>query len=92
MEFFLPITAASQTFVDFMTTLPLKKHFVSFSRGNTEKNVTKDGDNFEDCSETVDCTSLDSEVVQPDFASEEEDNDQVRVAQSACCIHECCFL
>ncbi|XP_054832246.1 protein FAM13B isoform X2 [Eublepharis macularius] len=46
-------------------------------RGGAEKNVTKDGENLGDCSETVDCTSLDNEVSHPDFVSEEEDNDQV---------------
>ncbi|XP_060096384.1 protein FAM13B isoform X4 [Heteronotia binoei] len=46
-------------------------------RGNTEKNVTKDGENFGHCSETVDCTSLDNEVIQPDSVSEDEDNNQV---------------
>ncbi|XP_044310615.1 protein FAM13B isoform X1 [Varanus komodoensis] len=37
----------------------------SNNQDDTERNVTKDGDNLGDCSETVDCTNLDNEVVQP---------------------------
>uniref|UniRef100_A0A8C6VFR3 Protein FAM13B n=1 Tax=Naja naja TaxID=35670 RepID=A0A8C6VFR3_NAJNA len=48
----------------------------SNNRDDTEKNITKDYENLGDCSETVNCTKLDSEIVQP--VSEEKENYQVR--------------
>ncbi|XP_053145747.1 protein FAM13B isoform X4 [Hemicordylus capensis] len=48
----------------------------SNNQEDTEKNVTKDGENLGDCSETVDCTNLDNEIVQLDSVSEEEDDYQ----------------
>lgn len=54
------------------------QHLVPFVRDDTEKNITKDYENLGDCSETVNCTKLDSEIVQP--VSEEKENYQVRVA------------
>ncbi|XP_077182840.1 protein FAM13B isoform X4 [Paroedura picta] len=53
-------------------------------RGDTEKNVTKDVENCGDCSKTVDCTSLDNEVVQPDSVSEEEDNQVTGILLKPC--------
>ncbi|XP_058024842.1 protein FAM13B isoform X3 [Ahaetulla prasina] len=46
----------------------------SNNRDDTEKNITKDYENLGDCSETVNCTKLDSEIVQP--VSEEKENYQ----------------
>ncbi|XP_061473225.1 protein FAM13B isoform X2 [Rhineura floridana] len=46
----------------------------SNNKDDTEKNITKDGENLGDCSKTVDCTNLDSEVIQP--VSEEKENGQ----------------
>ncbi|XP_070595295.1 protein FAM13B isoform X2 [Erythrolamprus reginae] len=46
----------------------------SNSRDDTEKNITKDYENLGECSETVNCTKLDSEIVQP--VSEEKENYQ----------------
>ncbi|XP_028573950.2 protein FAM13B isoform X1 [Podarcis muralis] len=46
----------------------------SNNQGDTEKNITKDGENLGDCSEAVDCTNLDNEVMQP--VSEEKENYQ----------------
>uniref|UniRef100_A0A8D0DVS4 Family with sequence similarity 13 member B n=1 Tax=Salvator merianae TaxID=96440 RepID=A0A8D0DVS4_SALMN len=46
----------------------------SNNQDDTEKNVTKDDENFGDCSEIVDCTNLDNEVVQ--HVSEENENYQ----------------
>ncbi|XP_062976863.1 protein FAM13B isoform X2 [Elgaria multicarinata webbii] len=37
----------------------------SNNQNDTEKNVTEDSENLEDCSEIVDCTNLENEVVQP---------------------------
>ncbi|KAM3846841.1 protein FAM13B isoform 2-T2 [Vipera latastei] len=46
----------------------------SNSRDDTEKNITKDYENLGDCSERVNCTKLDSEIVQP--VSEDKENYQ----------------
>ncbi|XP_077182838.1 protein FAM13B isoform X2 [Paroedura picta] len=56
----------------------------SNNQGDTEKNVTKDVENCGDCSKTVDCTSLDNEVVQPDSVSEEEDNQVTGILLKPC--------
>ncbi|XP_042303147.1 protein FAM13B isoform X2 [Sceloporus undulatus] len=46
----------------------------SNNQDDTEKNVSEDYENLEDCSETLDCTNSDNEVVQP--VSEEEESYQ----------------
>ncbi|XP_039205181.1 protein FAM13B isoform X3 [Crotalus tigris] len=46
----------------------------SNNRDDTEKNITKDYENLGDCSETVNCTKLDSEIIQP--VSEDKENYQ----------------
>ncbi|XP_063148335.1 protein FAM13B isoform X1 [Candoia aspera] len=46
----------------------------SNNQDDTEKNITKDYENLEDCSETVNCTNLDCEIVQP--VSEDKENYQ----------------
>ncbi|XP_066474612.1 protein FAM13B isoform X2 [Tiliqua scincoides] len=48
----------------------------SNNQNETEKNVTKDDENFGDCCDTVDCTNVNNEVVRPDSVSEEEEKDQ----------------
>ncbi|KAJ6618540.1 hypothetical protein lerEdw1_014935 [Lerista edwardsae] len=48
----------------------------SNNQNETEKNITNDGENFGDCSDAVDCTNVNNEVVQPDSVAEEEEKDQ----------------
>uniref|UniRef100_A0A8D2LI77 Family with sequence similarity 13 member B n=1 Tax=Varanus komodoensis TaxID=61221 RepID=A0A8D2LI77_VARKO len=58
--------------------------------GSNNQNVTKDGDNLGDCSETVDCTNLDNEVVQP--VSDKKEIYQVRIVQCSIGARLFCFL